>query len=183
MTYEAAIAKAWEAFDAVASSDLTTVTFLADTYEVRRNERKVVSVSCGTPAKEQLGILILHTIAGSLRGHFSPSGQWISFKEIEGGSFYYSAFREGTISPLLRKYGASPERILDVLGRFRGKRIEGGDAAIELVTFPDVSVRIILWRGDDEVGPEATMLFDRNITKIYPMEDVAVFSRVVVHQL
>ena len=38
-------------------------------------------------------------------------------------------------------------------------------------------------RGDDEVGPEATMLFDRNITKIYPMEDVAVFSRVVVHQL
>ena len=51
--------------------------------------------------------------------------------------------------------------------------MEGGDVAVELVTFPDVRVRFVFWFADKELPPEATILFDRELTKIFTTEEIA----------
>lgn len=183
MPYDTALAKSWEELGKLADKDAYTVELLGDTYELGVKERRSSSVSCNVPTKDFLTILLLHYLIGSLKGGFTPSGEWISFKDVENGEIYYPAFREGAIKPLLRKFGDNPKGILAALEKFKGKSIKEGDAGIEITTFKDMSVRIVLWKGDEEFGPEATLLFDRNIPKLFTMEDIVVFSRFVTHSL
>jgi hypothetical protein len=183
MPYEAALEKAWDELAGLAKAGRYCVPLLGDTYEVDMNARSVFSASCNVPAKEFLAILVLHYLAASLKKGYSPAGEWVSFKDITGGEIYYPAFREGAIKPILRKYGDRPEALLKAAERFRGRAVLSGDAAVELETFKDVPVRIMLWRGDDEFGPEATILFNRNITSLFTMEDVAVLARVIAHSI
>jgi hypothetical protein len=130
-----------------------------------------------------LKILILHYLAGRAKGSHAPAGEWISFKEIEGGEIYYPAFREGAITPILRKYGKAPERLVDAAERLGGRRIAGGDCAIEITAFDNIRVKVIIWKGDEEFGPDAAILFDKNITDIFTMEDIVVLSRLIAHSL
>jgi hypothetical protein len=181
MSYEAALAKAWEELTRLASRGKYSVEFLGDTYGVDFKKRLIRAQGANTPAKEYLAILILHYLAGSLKKSFSPCGEWISFKELEGGEVYFPAFRDSAIKPLLARYGENPEDILSASGRFAVRRFEGGDTGVEVETFKGIWVRIVFWRGDEEFGPEATILFDKNLTGIYSMEDIAVLLRLVVH--
>lgn len=183
MPYETAINKSWEDLSVLSDRAKFTVSLFKDTYEVDLKERSVYSNSCNVPTKEYLTILILHYLIGSLKNIYVPSGEWVSFKEIEGGEIYYPAFRKGSIETILRKYGKTPENLFDVLERLEGSRIDSFDVAIEIKVSPDISVRIIIWKGDSEFGPEATILFDKNITKIYTMEDIVVFSHFITANL
>lgn len=183
MVYEAALKRAWEDLERIADSSRYSVRLIGDTYEINIKDKQVFSNSCNIPAKEYLAILILHYLIASLEIRYAPCGEWVSFKDIEGGEIYYPAYKEGVIDHLLKKYGRRPEGLLSVLERFEGNKIDASDAAIELVTFPDVRVRIIIWKADEEFGPEATVLFDKNLPKLYTMEDITVFSHFIVNNL
>jgi hypothetical protein len=183
MTYEAAVLKGWTELAGLSAEKRYTVPFLGDTYEMDLARKSASSLSCNVPTKDHLTIILLHYIIGSLKNKYSPCGEWVSFKDIEGGEFYYPAYRESVINPLLRKYGEKPEELLVVLGRFKGRKIGEGDVGVELETFEGLDIKVILWKGDEEFGPEATMLYDRNITTIFSMEDIVVFSRFITHSL
>jgi len=183
MPYEAALAKAWDETDRLTDPIPHSVALLGDTYEVDVNQRRIYSLSCNVPAKDFLAILLLHYLAGLVKNCYSPSGEWVSFKDIESGEIYYPAFREGAINPIIRKYGRNPEALLEALKRFSGKKVSEGDVGIEIGTFDNITVKIILWKADEEFGPEATMLFDRNLTRIFSMEDITVFLRLVAHSI
>lgn len=180
MPYESAIEKSWNDLAKLSNSPIHNVDLLGDTYEVNLKNRQVLSNSCNVPTKDHVTLLLLHYLIGSLKNVYIPSGQWISFKEVGGGEIYYPAFREGVIKPILRKYGNNPEALFSVLERFEGAKIDISDASIEVRVFPDVNVRIILWKADEEFGPEANILFDKNLTKIYTMEDITVLSHFIV---
>jgi hypothetical protein len=183
MTYETAVKKAWQGLGNLADDSQYAVNLLGDTYTVNLNDQTVFSNSCNVPAKEYLTLLILHYLIGSLKGNYIPSDEWVSFKEIEGGEIYYPAYRNSVIKPLLRKYGEHPENILAALERFKGRKVDISDAAIEIETFPEVKVRIVLWKADEEFGPEASILYDKNLSAIYTMEDITVFSHFIVGNL
>ncbi len=183
MVYEAAFKRAWEDLEKIADSPSYNVKLMGDTYEVKVKDKQVFSNSCNIPAKEYLAILILHYLIGSLEIRYAPCGEWVSFKDIEGGEIYYPAYKEGVIDHLLKKYGRHPEGLLSVLERFEGNKIDTSDAAIEIVTFPDVRVRLIVWKADEEFAPEATILFDKNLPKLYTMEDITVFSHYIVNNI
>lgn len=182
MGYGAALKKAYDSLRGLYGKETVSLRFLSDTYTVDPGIESVTSIS-GKPVKDFLVILLLHYVIGKARGSFSASGQFVSFKDIENGEFYYPAFREGAIKPLIKKFGDSPEKIFGLSDRFNARKIESGDAAVEIDTFDDIPVRIILWRGDEEFPPEATILFDKNLFYIYTTEDIAVFLRVVAHNL
>jgi len=104
------------------------------------------------------------------------SGEWISFKELESGEAYYPAFRKRAIEPILRKYGSKPEGVFSVLDKGIAQKIGQADAAVTVQAFIGVPIIVEIWKGDDEFGPEANMLFDRSIAKIFCTEDVAVLG-------
>jgi hypothetical protein len=184
MGCEIALGKAWEELERLAQSLRSTIKFLRDTYEVNVSERAVLQQPSLLPAEDYLSVLILHFIIGCLKHGYRPSGNWISFKDIWGGNTYFPAYQKNTIRPLIEEMQRDPEGLIRKLTMgYKGEVVEGGDIAIELATFPGVFIRIVIWRGEDEIPPEATILFDMNLTSVLSTEDIAVFLDSVVNRI
>jgi hypothetical protein len=184
MGYEIALNKAWNELEKLSPPSKYTLLFLTDIYEVDVSDRIVLSQLSQTLAKEDISILIIHYLIGIRKYGYGSSGEWISFKEIQGGNVFYPAFHECTIKPLAESFQRDPEGfIMNLTEHFRGRIVESGDVAIELTTFPDVDIRMIFWRGDEDFSPEATILFDRNLSRVYTTEDIAVFLLIAVRNI
>lgn len=183
MGYEAAIQKAWTQLANLKPQNNLSVRFFSDEYSVDAEAQTVLSLSCNVPAKEFLAVLILHYLSEKLKGLPGATGEWISFKELAGGESYYPAFRKRAIEPILNKYGSRPENIFSCLERLPAKKIKQADAAVSIETFEGVPVLVELWAGDDEFAPEANMLFDKNISRIFCTEDVVVLAGFVAKHI
>ena len=92
---------------------------------------------------------------------------------------YYPAFRKRVIEPILRKYGACPQALLEKASRFNAKSVEYGDVGIVIETFKEIPILITFWRSDEEFGPEANVLFDKSILEIFCTEDIIVLAEFV----
>jgi len=133
------------------------------------------------PLQEQ--VLILHYLQGSAR-HQALTGKWIAYREISGASFYFAAFVKRAIDPLKKVFGQDIDRFIRAVERLGGgKTIEPGDAGVEFSVFPHVPLQLILYAGDDEFPPEASILFDQNIGALLSPEDVAWLAGMVVYRL
>jgi hypothetical protein len=180
MGYEISLKLAWDELEKLGLLDCT-ISLLGENYQVKAGERAVLLQPSGAPAAEMQEVLILHYLIGLLMHGYHPTGEWISFKETPGGKLFWPAFQESCIKPLAQSFQKNPESLVrDLQERLGGRRVEGGDVAVELATFPEVFVRTVFWKGDEELPLEATMLFDRNLTEIYSTEDVAVLLMAVV---
>jgi hypothetical protein len=181
MGYEISLKLAWDELDRLALQDCT-VSFLGENYQLIAGERAVLQLS-GAPAGEMEAVLILHYLIGLLEHGFHTTGDWISFKETKGGKLFWPAFQESCIKPLMQSFQRDPEGLIRAMQeRLGGWMVEGGDVAVELATFPEVFVRMVFWKGDEELPPEASMLFDRGLTEIYSTEDVAVLLLAVAQR-
>jgi hypothetical protein len=64
-----------------------------------------------------------------------------------------------------------------------GDKANYGDTAVTVNVFPRVPLTLVLWRGDDEFGPEGNILFDSTISDYLPVEDIIVVSESLVRRL
>lgn len=183
MGYEIAINKAWEALLKLSPEGQSRVSFLGDEYSVDPQTKKVLSLSCNVAAKDFTAILILHYLAAKVRGLPGLSGRWLTFRELSGVEGYEAAFRKRVIEPILNKYGKKPEALLDNLARLKAEKAQQGDIGIVLEAFEGVPALITLWKGDQEFGPEANLLFDANISGIFCTEDIVVLAGLVAGRL
>ena len=196
--YERAYAESYDlAFSKLRQADLAAVCLKsgavpvdADSVRLRflnreyRIDRLAGTVTIGSetetvPIAEKL--LILHYLV-TARGTPSGTGQ-ISFKEVPEGVVYYPTFYKRAIRPLLSKYGASPEKLIDAAALVGGIAAHQGDAAVTVQAFPKVAITWVLWRGDDEFPAEGTILVDRNIQDYLPTEDIVVLCQTIAIKL
>jgi len=187
MGYEIALDKAWRELEDLSASDCYSIPLLKEVYEVRLNDRSVTSKSSDGPAEKFISILILHYLLGILRYGYKQTGQWISFKELKGGNSYLPAFQKNTIRPMVDRLRSDPEGVFrdfrNSIERFGGQLVVGGDCSVEIMTFSEIYIRVVLWRGDDELPPEASMIFDKGLTEVLSTEDMAVFLDFVAHSI
>lgn len=183
MTYEPALAKAWQDLENASKERSYSLSFLSDTYSIDLNEKRVLSLSCNVPAKTHLAILLLHYLRKKIEGLPPLTGEWISFKELQGGEIYYSAFKKRVIDTLLRKTKDTPEVLTALKKRFTTGDDKVADVNVVIEVCEAVSFLLTYWKGDDEFGPEVNVLFDKNIKDIFCTEDVVVLSDVVVHSI
>jgi len=183
MGYEVAVTKAWDDLIKLNPDKCLSVKFLADSYTLDFSQRKLFSLSCNVAAKDFTSIIILHYLARQIQGLPEVTHEWVTFKEISGVEGYYPAFRKRSIEPIIRKYGFKPEAILDNLDRLPAKKVNQGDIGIIVEAFVGVPILINLWRKDEEFGPEANILFDKSISKIFCTEDIVVLAGLVAADL
>ena len=183
MGYEIAINKAWEELAKLKPAGNLSVKFLADEYDIDLAAKKVMSLSCNVPVKDFPTVLILHYFIQKLKGLPDLANEWLPFRELSGIEGYYPAFKKRSIDPIIRKYGHSPESLMQVLDRLPAKKVQGADEAIVLQVFDGVPVLIKLWRSDDEFGPDANIFFDKSVTKIFCIEDIVVLAGIVAASL
>jgi hypothetical protein len=131
------------------------------------------------PVQEQ--ILILHYLMSDSLGR--STGNWVSYREIPGASFYFSAFTKRAVDPLKKVFGEDIPGLVKASKHLQGSPIDIGDAGFEYSLFPRVPIRIILWKGDDEFPSEANILFDEITGTILSPEDIAWMAGMLVYRL
>lgn len=185
MGYAQALEKAWMEVSDLAKERNFSVRLLSDSYEVDLNDKAVRSLSCNIPAKEHISIIILHYLIQKLKFEGLPAttGEWLDFNQLEGAAGYYPTFKKRTIDHILRKYGSQPEALLNVAERLPAKQAGTGDIGIIIDALENVPMLITIWKADDEFGPDANILFDKNITKIFCIEDTVVLTEIVAHTI
>lgn len=191
MSYEISLKMAWDELAALATESEYSVDFLADGYVVRLDEKSIHSETSGYAADEVAAVLVLHYLIGILKCGFHPRGEWISFKELRGGNVFWPAFSKSTIEPLAAYLQQNIQQNLpgsaaiiethDI--RRVAKLMQDGSVAMDVAAFPDIFVRVIFWKGDDELPCDATMLFDRGLAEIYGTEDIAVLLMRVAEKI
>lgn len=185
MSYAAALEKAWKDISGLTEEKGFAVKFLSDSYDVSLGAKEVMSASRNTSAKDYIAILILHYLIQKLKAKAipDPSGEWIDFNRLEGGEGYYPAFKKRTIDHMIRKYGSAPEALLKAAVRFPSKKADVGDVGVIVYPFKEVGILIKMSKADEEFAPEANILFDANISKVFCTEDIIVLTEIIVHQL
>jgi hypothetical protein len=131
------------------------------------------------PLTEQ--ILILHYLQTT--SGMEPEGVSVDFKQVPQGSFYWSAFVSRAKKPLLMAFGANPDFYLQVATAMGGIPQDLGDAAAQFLALPLVPVTHVLWAGDEEFDPDASILFDVTIPGHMPTEDIAALAGASVYRL
>lgn len=183
MGYDLAIVKAWMSVDEVSKDPKYTVRLLSDEYEVDVENKRILSLACNVVAKPHISILILHYLVKQIKGLARLTGEWISFKQLEGGKGYYVTFRKRVIEPIIRKYSPNPASLFDVSKRFKAKKAQVADVSIILDVLDNVPFLITFQPADDEFGPDANVLFDKSIKEILCTEDIVVLAEFIAHNI
>ncbi|MBF0566013.1 MAG: DUF3786 domain-containing protein [Nitrospirae bacterium] len=90
----------------------------------------------------------------------SITGEWISPENMREGQIFFKGSHVLPLNKLATGYGNDRDGFLKKGLNLGGRQVFYGDAAVELLPFPKLSVMIILWLADDEFPPRATLLFD-----------------------
>jgi len=146
-----------------------SLDYLNQTYLIKYPQAEVTLQDTAEPVALVDKILLLHYVT---QAKGTPlSGQLISFKELaEAG--YFPTFYARAIKPLVTYFGKEPERLLEVAGLLGGRRADFGDVSVTVNALSLVPLTLVLWKGDAEFPPEATIMFDRTITDYLPTEDI-----------
>jgi hypothetical protein len=112
-----------------------------------------------------------------------PTGQLITFRQIPDGHFYYDAFQRRARDPFLATFGQDPGLFLSCGALAGGTPVDAGDCAMAFQVFPRMTIQLVLWKGDEEFPPEASLLFDSVIQEDLSAEDIAVVSGMLVYRL
>ena len=128
-----------------------------------------------------LAILTLHYL-NNADGR-QPTGRLKHFREFKDGHFYEPAFNRRTKEILIQVFGKDPAPMIAAAEKLNGKIVQTGDAAVELPYFPCLPVTCIVWKGDEEFPPEATVLFDETADQFFSAEDMAVAGQMAVLEL
>lgn len=159
-----------------------TIPFLNRTYSVSYpdfNFTDSAAADVKVPIQEE--VLILHYLLA--QDPPRPTGNWVTYREIPGAGFYFSAFVKRAIDPLKKAFGHNTKAIDRAAAQLGASPIELGDAGFELAVLPHTPVQMVMWEGDEEFEPEASILFDQKIGDILSPEDVAWLAGMIVYRL
>ena len=130
-------------------------------------------------AQEQ--ILVLHYFSTS---DGSPmAGDHISFKEVREAMLYLPKFEERAVAPLLGRFGANPEQILEPAQQLGGQKEDLGDFSVTIPAFPRVPITLVFWKKDEEFEARLTILFDRTVIRYLPTEDIVLATQMMAYRL
>jgi Domain of unknown function (DUF3786) len=136
----------------------------------------------GDPLSLREEILVLHYLENA--SGIPATGQWVSFAEIPGGTFYHPVFLLRGKTPLVKHFGREAQRLLTLAtDEMGGKPLALGDAGVRIPAFPRVDIGLVLWKGDEEFPPDGNILFDSSITGYLPVEDIVILAETVVWKL
>ena len=161
-------------------SDRISLRCLGQDYVISYPDGEV-STASGDPVDEHLAILLLLYLTEA--GGRLLEGRWIAFEQISGGAGYIGSFRGRVVGPLLRTFGQRPEALLTAAAELDGSSLDMGDAAVALAALPRVPIAFVLWRGDDEFAPSASVVFDASVEGYLDAEAATVLAELATHRM
>ena len=190
--YGPALDKAWAALEEQTDEGLVNrkgaylagdgglcVEMLGDEFRIDRAGRSVLWN--GNEAPPFFAVLVLHYLEDLSSAR--PTGEWISFRELEGGDFYFPAFAARTIQRMKLTFAGREKELFDVAGKLGGERVEFGDAGAAFRVLPNAVIALVLHEACEDFPNEANVLFDSACKIILPTEDLAVAASLLVSKV
>ena len=119
-------------------------------------------------------VLALHYLLGKPAAE--PSDRYISFMEVPYARGYAKPYQGRIIQRFLHTVGRDESAFSSAAQALAGEPIRMGDLAYEFAVFPRGHMQIIRYRGDDEIAPGVSFLYDQDIVDIFCVEDIVVMS-------
>ena len=99
--------------------------------------------------------------------------KWVTLKEIpNGGVLFYPAFHKMTIKIIIDTFGDDLKLFEKKAMKLGGVKTNFGDCAYIFKILPKVSICVAIWEGDDEISPNATILFDSSVQHLLHIETI-----------
>ncbi|MHC4476245.1 MAG: DUF3786 domain-containing protein [Planctomycetota bacterium] len=111
------------------------------------------------------------------------SGKLTPGESLPDGQFFFRGLHKLPTEKLEAAFGESPERLYEPAEPFGAERCEFGDASIQLYVLPRVPLTVVLWRGDEEFDPRASILFDETAASQMPLDALWTAANVVAKAL
>ena len=135
----------------------------------------------GTETASNTRILLARLI---LEGTLIPSrGQMLAYTDMPWGNVYAQQFRGRCILRLAGSYGSNLLGFDAAAVQVAGVPADSGDRSYDLPFLEGLTVRLILWEGDEEFRPTAQILFSDNFSSAFSAEDIAVVGDVLLNAM
>jgi hypothetical protein len=76
------------------------------------------------------------------------------------------------LAKIARRFANHPSDFAATGKSLGGYQVDHGDMSVEILPFPRVPVVLIVWTGDEEFSPNASLLFDSNCVTHLPIDIV-----------
>lgn len=146
------------------------VTFFNSEYILDCNTETIYRKTDGHVPEIMASIIMLNYLAYA-RSPQETVKKWVSLKEIpNGGILFYPAFHKNSIVGLIKAFGHQSKQLLTCAAALGGQPTSFGDASAIFQAFPEISLCVIVWEGDEEVRANATILFEPSIEHLLHIE-------------
>ena len=164
------------------SSNILILKYMSDLYRISYQDGQIVTPDGDILKDTILMTLLLHYLINENGGPITENH--ISFREIPGGgAIYDSAYQKRVIKPLIKTFGNNPDLLLETAKKFDGKNSNYGDKSVTINVFHSVPITYVIWNGDEEFSPSATILFDKSISSYLPVEDIVIMAGLSTYAL
>ncbi len=135
----------------------------------------LTQVNAPEPVKIRDEILIYHYLLST--PPVRVTGDWITFRELPGGLFYWNAYVAQTTHRLIQAIQNDLARLTQNVAKFKARALTRGDWGYQIKVIGNIDLMVIYYLGDTELSPAVTILYDRGIKSVFPTEDVVVLTR------
>jgi len=157
------------------------INYLNQPYHITLPDVEISLEDSNVEVSQKDKILILHYF--TLAKYTPDTGILITYKQLPGGISYFPAFSQRAIAPFINHFGKNPELLIKAAAKLGGREADYGDVSVAVNAFDHVPITLVLWRGDEELAPNGSILFDANISDYLSTEDVTVLSETIIWKL
>lgn len=139
-----------------------SVNFMDNEYRVYSNDENIEGPEGDSLASyPKFELLLLSYLVGAM--NIPLTGNWVSEKDLPGGSIFFQGPHRLPDSALIKNYGKNATQFLEIGEKLGGKKLEYGDASFEFRVLPRISIGCVLWVEDEEFPARVNYLFDSSI--------------------
>lgn len=151
---------------------------LGDTYTISHPDFAVSGEREPTNAER---ILFLRYL---LDGRAAESnGEHLPYREFPWGEVYVQQFTGRCITRYAMTYGFKSHLLPAIMEHLPARAIPTADVGYEITLMPGLTLRFLLWLGDEEFPPNAQILFSDNFRHAFSTEDMANIGDIILNRM
>jgi len=136
----------------------------------------------GEPVDLRWQVLVVHYLAAP--APVEPTGEEMVFANIPETRGYQGVYEGRVIKRLCFTVGRTAETLERGAQAIGGEPCDGeGDLNFRFDVLPRVPLHIVWYTGDEDFPPNAAFLFQANVVRLLPAEDIIVLSELIVGAL
>ncbi len=153
-----------------------TLKYLGTTYHITHPDFAITFEDDGLPfhlfpvnAQAKLVVLIYLMQANVV----PATGKFYAFRDLPSGELYFRQFQGRCIFRMTGKFGRQPEELAKVMKAIGARKGSGADHVYDVDLFEGLTIRFMLWEGDEEFPASMQILYSDNFPAAYGTYDLA----------